>query len=254
VSKPAIDKHVLDLLTGVSKLLGPIGAGEAETPRYLLQVLALFDRCRSMLGAIRLLLGYNCVHEAVILARPLFADSLTLAEIAAAGETERKRLALGREMAGLADMEGVLREAESRGGNIAKGMAKIAERRTHLEEFARRENLSTRQWRPDDHLKDLAAEHGEGDEYLDIRFTHLFVHGSTSVTIDRYSQRDDGTWEVGGPAADFKPWANGTGFFAAQSALRAGRAACRIFGWDEPRELQVLMWEVIEELRHTPHL
>jgi hypothetical protein len=192
-----------------------------------------------MVGATRLLLGHDFVHEAVILARPLFTDSLTLAEIAAARETERKQLALGREMAGLADLEGVLREAESRGGNIEIGMAKIAERRADLEDFARRENpehapLAAGQ------LKDLAAKHREGDEYLDLRFTHLFVHGSTSVTMDRFSQQDDGTWEVDVPAADFKRWANGTGFFAAHSGLRAGRAACLIFGWDESRQLQVL--------------
>jgi hypothetical protein len=186
----------------------------------------------------------------MILNRPLFADALALAEIATVDEAGRKQLALGRQLAGLADMEGVLKEGESRGKDSQEGIDAIAKRRRQAEEFARQENLNLRPWRPDNHLKDLANKHDRGDEYLDLRITHLFVHGSTTATSQRYSQTGERAIEVGGHAADLKTWANPTGLFAAHSALHAARAACAIFGWTQPPELEVLMAEVREELEH----
>jgi hypothetical protein len=64
-------------------------------------VLALFDRCRSLLGAIRLLLAHGFVHEAVMLGRSLFTDSLMLAEYASADERRRVELVIGWSIASL---------------------------------------------------------------------------------------------------------------------------------------------------------
>jgi hypothetical protein len=66
-------------------------------------VVAPFDRWRSLLGAIRLLIAHNFAHEAVMLGRALFTDSLTLAEYAARDERGRAELVIGWSMAGLAD-------------------------------------------------------------------------------------------------------------------------------------------------------
>jgi hypothetical protein len=54
----------------------------------------------------------------------------------------------------------------------------------------------------------------------------------------------DDTLAVGGPAADFDTWAPPAGLFAANSLLHACRAACDIFAWDEPAELQTLLDQV----------
>jgi hypothetical protein len=242
-------------MTSVSEMLGPIAGEEpSDTPAYLLEPLSLFDRCRSTLGAIRLLLAYDFVHEAVALTRPLFADSLALAEMAAADEAERKRLVAGRELAAVNDMEGLAREAESRGDDVSAEMAALHERRAHVEEFARSENIKPRPWRSDQQLKALAHRHGRGDEYMDLRITHLFVHGSPFATRQRYAQTDERIVEVGGHAVDLKAWASPTGLFASHSALHAARAACAIFGWTEPPDLEVLMAEVREELEHMTEL
>jgi hypothetical protein len=64
-------------------------------------VLALFDRCRSLLGAIRLRLAHGFVHEAVMLGRSLFTDSLMLAEYASADERRRVELVIGWSIASL---------------------------------------------------------------------------------------------------------------------------------------------------------
>lgn len=212
MSKPAVDKSALDLLADVSELLRTMGSPE------------------------------------VALNRPLFADSLTIAEVAAASEAKRKRLVVGRETAALNDMEGVLKEQRSLGEDVSRGMSAIAKRRKHVQEFARQEGVEkARLWRPDNQLKDLAGKHGRREAYFDLRVTHLFVHGSPFVTRQRVGQTDEGRVVVGGPAVDLASWANPTAYFAAESALHAAAAACDLFGWDEPANFDALATRLRDE-------
>lgn len=71
--------------------------------------------------------------------------------------------------------------------------------------------------------------------------THMFVHGATSVTSDRYVLADDGNVVVGGPVTRDKAWERDAGLFASHSMLLAARAACAIFGWPEPEKLETLL-------------
>jgi len=92
---PTIDTPVFDLVTKTSEMNDALRKGKkVEGPPSYASVVALFDRCCSLLGAIRVLLHYDFVHEAIILARPLFTDSLALAEIAAADDRGRDELAV----------------------------------------------------------------------------------------------------------------------------------------------------------------
>jgi hypothetical protein len=174
-------------------------------------VLGLFDRCKSLLAAIGVLLTNDFVHEAVMLGRPLFTDSLMLAEYASAEKARRAELGVGWEMAGLADLEGIYRDASSRGDDVTEQLTALAERRTKIEAYGRRHGVKTRAWRPDEHAKELAIKHGRGDEYPAMLLTHHFVHGSTMAASQRYSAAADGTIEVGGPAAQLEPWAMDAG-------------------------------------------
>jgi hypothetical protein len=239
-------------MTKTGKLVAALGGGEIfKQPRHLLEILALFDRCRSMLGATQHLLLHNFVHEAVMLGRPLFTDSLALTELAAVDERKRGGLVLGWEMASLAGLEGVFRAVESH-TDMSRGFAYIKERRAQVERYARRHGFSTRQWKPDDHARDLAEKHGRGEEYGDLLITHHFVHGTTIATSQRYSLVGEETVEIGGPAVNLELWANSAGLFAASSTLHAARAVCRILGWDEPGELEALLAEsetLAEKLR-----
>jgi hypothetical protein len=231
-------------MTRVSTLVGSLGGGRySKRARHEIDVVALFDRCRSMLGAIRLLLAHNFVHEAVILGRPLFTDSLALAELASIDEKRRGDLVIGWELGSLDALEGILRDDESRGVDQSDGLAKVAERRSEVEAYARREGFRTRRWQPDDHAKALADKHGRGDEYSALLLTHLFVHGTTLATAQRYSQVAEDAVEIGGPAVELRVWANDAGLFAAVSTLYAARAICQILGWEEPPELETLLAE-----------
>jgi hypothetical protein len=236
------------LLASVSTLAAGVGGGEAvERPRHHLEIAATYDRCRSLFGAVCLLLASGFVHEAVILVRPLFTDSLMLAEMAALEEPRRLKLIVAWWLDSLAELEGTFREARSRGDDVTTELAHIQQRRGDLHEYARERGIRTRKWRPDRHAKALASKHGRGGEYVDLLITHHFVHGSTLAGEQRYSRDEDDAVAVGGPAADLETWAPGTAHFAATSMLHATRAVCEIFRWPEPPELERLLQHVLRE-------
>jgi hypothetical protein len=226
----------------VSLLVGSLGGGEqGDRPPYDVEVLGLFDRCRSLLGAIRLLLAHNFVHEAIMLGRPLFTDSLALAEFAAVDAKRRAELVVGWALGSLTDLEAIFRHARSPEEDASDELAAVRRRRADLHAYARDNGLGTKQWRPDEHAKTLAEKHGRGDEYAALLVTHQFLHGSTNAVSQRYSKATDDTIDVGGPAAQLDVWASDAGNFAAYSTLHAARAACKIFGWAEPSELAELL-------------
>ena len=162
-----------------------------ERPVHEREVLALFDRCRSMFGAVRLLAKEEELdfgQEAAVLTRSLATESLMLMELAAADETRRVELVVGWELVTLDDMEGLWHEYQARGQDSAAVLDATAARKRQVEACARERGAGTRRWRVDE--KALAGRHGR-DDYLSFRVLHHFVHGSTYATALRYSQEGD---------------------------------------------------------------
>jgi hypothetical protein len=238
--------EVLNLVSRVSHLTGPIAGEEArELPRHYLELMALYDRCRSLLAAIRTLIEAGFVHEAWMLNRPLVTDSLALAELASSDETRRAELLVGWERKSLANMRGIMLEAEAQDGIGEPGIVKWLDKRSaEVDEYARERDIRGRSWQPDDHVKELATKHDRLTEYLDVRVSGLFIHGTTFATSLRYSPAEDGRVMVGGPAAQLDQWVVGCGCLAAQSALLASRDFCTILEIEEPPELATLFAEL----------
>jgi hypothetical protein len=183
---PATDKPVFDLVTRTSRFADALRKGkEMEKPPSYQPILVMFDRCCSLLGAIRVLLNYDFVHEAIILARPLFTDSLALAEIAAADEKGRDEFGVRLSMHGITEGENLFRSAKAI-GDFDEQLRELADERKEIEAYARRRGgLSTKGWQPDDQPKELAEKHGREGEYVDMRLTNNFVHGTTKATAQR---------------------------------------------------------------------
>ena len=99
--RPEVTAH----LTAVNELVTATGE-PSEMPGYYLEIIAIYDRCRGMFGGLRTLLSADFSHEAAVLAGPLFVDSLTLAELAAADEARRAQLVVGLQLQGVRDAEG----------------------------------------------------------------------------------------------------------------------------------------------------
>jgi hypothetical protein len=239
-----------DLLGRVSRLLASFSSEITERPIYYLEILALFDRARGLVAAIGTLVAYGFSNEALVLARPLLTDSLALAELAAADERRRAELVLGWELHSLAELNGVALEAEARGEDWTAQIEALEDWTEKVRGYARRHALSTRHWQPDERAKELAAKHDRADEYLDLRFLHHFVHGSTFATKQRYTSDDEVT-AVGGPAIVHEVWIAASVLSAAQSGLFAARYFCTIFGLNEPTELGDLLEEVADRIAAT---
>jgi hypothetical protein len=103
-----LDEEARELLQEVADMAGTIG-DEAPVERFYHEheVGTLFDRCRGMFDAVLVLLDNGFVQEAAMLCRPLFVDSLALAEIAAADEKRRISLVVGRQLNAIADIDGI---------------------------------------------------------------------------------------------------------------------------------------------------
>jgi hypothetical protein len=129
--------------------------------------------------------------------------------------------------------------------DVDEQLATLAEEPAEIDAYARRGELSTKGWQPNKQAKDLAVEHGRIGRYVDMRLTDHFVHGSTKATSERFTTEGD-TIVIGAAGESLAVWANPTGLFAVHSSLCATRAACLIFGWTEPPELEILMTELAE--------
>ena len=146
-----------------------------------------------MFDAVRVLLANGFVQEAAALCRPLFVDSLALAEVAAADETRRISLVVGRQLDAIADIDGIFREMKARGDkSVVRNLKHMAERRRRVEKYARRYDASTRHWKAEDQVKTLADKHDRGDDYTAYRMTSDFVHGSAAITEHRSIGRRGG--------------------------------------------------------------
>jgi len=232
-----LDDDTKRLLREVANVAGKLGGGEVrEMPPYYRDILAIYDRCKSMFGAVWLLADRGFGQEGVGLGRSLFTESLMLAELAEADERRRAQLVTGWTLAALDDFIGVLHEAESRGDDATAALSALTSARKRLEASAQRENVSTKRWRPTE--KALARKHNM-DGYLDFRVAHHFVHGTTLAGSQRYTERDD-VFYIGGPAAR-GGWSVPAALFAAQSLLYACRATSSILELNEPAEVGELL-------------
>jgi hypothetical protein len=232
-----IDNEAKRLLDDIAAVAAKLGGGEVrERPRHHLEIIALYDRCRSTFGAVRLLAQAGFGQEAVALGRSIYTEALMLMELAQAAEPRRVELVIGWSLASVDDLTGILREGEAHGQEVAEELAVMESLRASLEEYARRHKVRTRPWRPDE--KALARKHAV-DGYLDFRMAHHFVHGSTFAGEQRLSQRGDVVF-IGGPAAR-GGWSLPAALFAAQSLVHAIRAVSTIAELPEPAELDELL-------------
>jgi hypothetical protein len=200
-----------------------------------LEVLAIFDRCRSTLDAAHLLAENGFGQEALALTRDLFSASLMLTEIASVDEPKRVELVVGWWLAGADDLTGAMVQAhaDEEATAMQTGMRSASRK---IEEYARSVGARPRRWRPDE--KTLAIKHGR-DGYLDFRIAHHFVHGSSFATAQRYAREGDVVL-VGGLAA-YAGWATPAVLFAASSLVHATSAVATILGWEQAAGLESLL-------------
>ena len=235
-----------DLLGDVERLVTNLGGGVLmERPRYDLDVLALFDRCRSRLSAVRALIQRRLPQEAILLSASVFRDSLLLGSLASVDDERRGELLLGQRLSDLSDLEEIIHAAsELRGSDATHELAAIDKQRKEMAAFAANLDLAINPWNPE--LTALAVEQNRVSHYVEVRLAEHFAYAISAASQMRSEQTSPDTAMVGGPHADAAHWEKPAALIAANSALYAARAMCAIFDWLEPPELAHLVGRVAD--------
>jgi hypothetical protein len=154
-------------------------------------VVWLYARAWSTVGALGLLLRDGYLDAAMSLARGLFTDTVRLLELEQR-QGDRPALVLGWANQALDDLAGVVTEAEHVGveTNPDRWTSWIVERRAAIRRAMIKRGIPRLLKLPPD--KQLAAQHGLSEEYVDYRFGHLFVHGSPAIMGLRSVKTSDG--------------------------------------------------------------
>ena len=220
-------------LADVAARLG--GGLPAERPHHHREVLAIFDRCRGMFGAVRLLAGNGFGQEAMLLVRALITDSLMLMELASVSDRRQIEIIVGWSLASVKDLEGIFIAAQARGEDVGLQLEAVRGLRRWWNDYAGEQKVAPKAWRVNE--KALAKKHNR-DDYLSFRMTHHFVHGTTFAAGMRWNKERD-TTVIGGEAVD-PGWDDGAVLQAADSMVHAIRATAAILSLPVPRELQGL--------------
>lgn len=239
-----MDNDVRQLLAETDSATALTDFGDVERSYMEGEVAMVWSRARGLFAAARCLLDQGLVHEAAILTRPLFEDSLVLTEMASVSQEGRVAIAVSRKLDALARLEGIFRRMEKRGEGVEGNMAYIAQRSSALRTYARRSGVSTGWTQKLDKL--AKRHHRYGKEYDGYLLSHQFVHGSAAIT-EMQASEDGEALVVGGEAVDTERWQLPTAVSLAYSMALTQRATCRILGLEEPDGLSALI-DKIEDL------
>lgn len=212
--------------------------GDVERPYMEGEAAMVWSRARGLFAAARCLMNEGHVHEAAILTRPLFEDSLVLTEMASVSQEGRVAIAVSRKLDALSRLEGIFRRTEKRGEGVEGNMAYIAQRSSALRTYASRNGVSTGWTQKLDKL--AKRHHRYGKEYDGYLLSHQFVHGSAAIT-EMQAADEGGAVVVGGEAVDTERWALPTAVSLAYSIALTQRATCRILALEEPDGLSALI-------------
>lgn len=223
-----------------------------ERPTHDAYAAGLVMRVGSLLRGGQTLLEKGLATEAGVLARALFTDSLRLQHLAAAGE-DRAGIILGWHLEALKDFEGIAVEAFKAGvaPDLADTRAALEAERKKARRYANRHGLQIKRGFPAE--KEMARRYDRMQGYVDFRYSHHSVHGSTVALLQRSNLRNsDGVLEIGVPqGGDDKQDQEAIAWFAADSALHARLAANQIFGWPEPSGIRALLTAIHVEREKT---
>jgi hypothetical protein len=202
-------------------------------------VINLFARTIGLFDAIVLLLKHGLSVEAMALARPLFTDSLRLAELAEAGD-ERREIILGEMNQGIQERIDLLREAERLGieENAARQIQTQEDQRKSLLRYQERHGVGKLKRFTTE--KNMTHRCGRQEEYWAYRLSHHMVHGSDVALTYRRRPLEKGYLACS--VRDMDEMSSiGFGAFAAKSMLLSARAVARIFACQEPEEFGPLL-------------
>lgn len=238
----AIKKQVaVDVVRRLREALGNPAEEGVELPTPDAHLLPMYARTRSLFSGISELLEADLAGEAMILARPLFTESLWLQHSAAVGD-DRHSYVLGWVLDSLNRRERLFREGHRVGltEDLLTALKVLGGEREKVRRYMKRHRLVQKKF-PNE--KRLAALYGRDEDYWAYEFAHQLVHGSEVAHLWRTERREGlliVAMEGGREGIEA-----GVARFAGHSILHSHAAALRLFADSEFQEFGAL-WEELD--------
>lgn len=223
-------------------------SGVVELPPHLLHIGMMYQRTRSLLKAVLLLVREGLSEEASILARSLFTESLQLQSLAAADDTGRWSFVLNHVNRSLVRQQTLLALCPEDEVDFREMMrARLEQEQLKVQRVQRERNV--KKLTPFGDERSMAATHGRVDDLFAFEFSQDMVHGSVLAGQSKLKPVDmDGETVVTmDTTTAHEKLTLGVAQFAAASALIAARAAAEIFGWslDSVEAAEVRITEIV---------
>lgn len=203
-------------------------------------IVGKFWRARGLFVGCHRLALEDLSDEAAVLSRSLFTESLHLTKLAASDLGTRRRLILGWVEKSAVYDQRLVKEGEALGLGSASQIASVKKTMAR-EAKARQQYRDTHGLGKDRSFGDeqtLVKEQDRSRNFWEFLHSHQLVHGSESAVKRKIL---GGTLQM---RCSSETLVESVAGFAAKSMLLSDRAACQIFGWPEPAELQELLSHV----------
>jgi hypothetical protein len=205
------------------------------SPSFHVHMLSMFVRAHRLYEGVLVLLKAELPEESMFLARSLFEDSLCLQQLAAEPKN-RDALILRCVNNSLDEYESLMKAGITTGldTDITTVLAELKKQKRDIQEAMKLHHVTKLKT----FLLPLAAAHkfGREDDYWIYKYSHQTVHGSDAAWIYARIQYAQHT---GFHAHTPHPVLRSIcAHFSARSMSNAFSAACSIFGWTLPPEVE----------------
>jgi len=188
--------------------------------------ISMFSHARELLVASTVLLERNMVGPAFVLQRPLFEDSLRLAEYAAASDVAKVGLIAAWLRAGLKKALGLAQKAARDGGEVEAGVIRtnVADQRNKIDRALKRHGAVAT---PFMNVETAAKAFGREDDLPGYEMSHHAVHSDDLVHSMSREMGNEGVMAVG---KSRRVYLDAVAELAARSGLHLARSFHAITG------------------------
>lgn len=211
----------LRVLQDVTVHVNSIGKDEIRNSSpWTTNAISIFAHARQLLIASMVLLERHLPGPTFVLQRPLFEDSLRLAEFANSSEAERVALMASWRHVGLRQIEGLAQKAIQDGAKeeAVKLRAHVMDQSCKINTALKKHGVIAKDFMK---VEKAATKLGRGDDYPAYKMSHQAVHGNDLVHLISREASLDGVIVIGKPRQEY---IDGIAEFAARSGLHLARS------------------------------
>jgi hypothetical protein len=211
----------LRVLQDVTVHVNGLGKNEIrQISPWAANAISMFGHARQLLIASMVLLERGLPGPAFVLQRPLFEDSLRLAELSTGSEVERIALIANWRRIGLKKVDGLRRKAARDGAvnDAAALKTHVADELNKIDTAIKRRGVAAKDFMK---VENAAVMFGREDDYPAYEMSHQAVHGNDLVHLISRETDNEGVLIIGKPR---RQYVDAIAEWAARSGLHLARS------------------------------